>query len=114
MRVPDEFDQVVTNNKIEEAILNIKKYLSSWEIVVIALCCDCTGECGKVKNHAQRSSGKQGAIRKFNNDYLTNPNPENRKHVRIIFPSVVRWKFVKAFEIAFGMPIHHCGRSCDG
>ena len=112
MKSSGDFDQVVTNDKIEEAINNIKEYLSSWGLVVIGLCCDCAYRESKLDVFAQRNMAKQAGLRRFNNDYLTNPDPQNRKPTKLSWCSIVRWKFVKAFEIVFDMPIHRCGRSC--
>ena len=110
-----DFDLVITNDAIEAEIIKLRDYLEYHKLKVVSLCCDCTNEYGKLEKLVERSIRKQKAIRCWNDYYLATPtDPTNRRYRKISFPSVVRWKFITAFEKVFGLPLHHKGRNVDG
>ena len=107
-----DFDVVITNDAIKDEIIKLRDYLECHKLKVACLCCDCTNEYGKLDKLLDRGKKKLRDNQRFNDDYLTKPT--NHEHRRISFPSVVRWKFITAFEEVFGLPIHHKGRNVDG
>ena len=108
-----DFDVMVTNNAIKSKIINLRDYLEYNKLKVVCLCCDCTNKCGKLEELFKRGRRKESAITYFNEHFLTNAD-EHTRNRKLPFTSIVRWKFITAFEEVFGLPLHHKGRNVDG